>query len=126
FQLRDPAMRDLVQRGLGAGLIDRPGTQIVGGDLDALARGGVEFADVMLRYFETKRPEVEAQMERLGIDAAQAFSIAWVTGMSGFLGLESLDDVITIVDGRAQTAAQRLEQMARALDHLGFSGVSLP
>src|SRR5690606_18541855 len=77
-------------------------------------------------YIEPYRPQIEEQMASLGIDAAQAFSIAWVTGIGGFLGLESLEEVITVVDGKAQTAAERLEQMARAMDALGISGVRLP
>src|SRR5690606_6384220 len=48
------------------------------------------------------------------------------TGVEGFLGLKSLEEVITVVDGKAQTAAERLEQMARAMEALGISEVRLP
>src|SRR5690606_25799943 len=71
FQLRSLAIRDVEASGL-KGPFETP---------EALVEAGVRFADILLRRFEIKRPEVEAQMERLGIDAAQAFSIAWVTGL---------------------------------------------
>lgn len=124
FQLRDPALQDLIAEGLGQGLIDRPGTQIVGGDLQSLIQGGIDFADILLERMQRKKPEIEAQMERLGVDAVEAFSLAWVTGLQGFLNLNDLDTVITSVNGQSQTARQRLAQIARAQLALGIE--SLP
>src|SRR5690606_14322958 len=116
FQLRSQAFED----------VRRSGFRGPSDTTESLVEAGVRYADIMLRYFEHYRPQIEEQMASLGIDAAQAFSIAWVTGIRGFLGLESLEEVITVVDGKAQTAAERLEQMARAMDALGIPGVRLP
>lgn len=127
MQLRPIALRDLEGMGLGAGLWLDPETGQVTGSREALVQGAFDFADLLISRMRRQDDQVRAQMEELGINAAQAFSIAWVTGLEGFLRLPSLDAVITTIDGQAQTAGERLAQMARAMEALGVTSVpSIP
>ncbi|MDP2619795.1 MAG: hypothetical protein Q8P46_06415, partial [Hyphomicrobiales bacterium] len=127
FQLRATALEDLLAAGLGEGL--RSAGNIVQGSLADLTKGGEDFSRILAGRF-LQDQEAMAQVQRLNaqaadtaigfLTAAEAFSIAWVTGLRGFKDLESLDEVITIVAGQTQTAMERVQQFRRSARDIGI------
>ncbi|MDP3939930.1 MAG: hypothetical protein Q8R92_17570 [Deltaproteobacteria bacterium] len=117
FQLRRPALLDLQQAGLGQGLAAQG--NIVTGTLAALEKGGSDFARILAQRL-TADPVAVSKAQELGISMAEAFSVAWVTGLTGFKRLGDLAEVITVVAGQAQTAAERVEQFRRDAQAIGI------